>query len=191
MASLNKQQKRAKRAKAKAKQQHVARNHQPQFGDSHASDYMSLVPADNTSGATVDWSLYDDEEDEADITDEEIEALLGSANEADLHNMMLDQFTRMKEAESTSRVAMFVEFLRGPSGIIALTVDEGEPMPDELLSVLVAYQIWAHGTPPDIASSEMLDPTYAEDFNTAQTIWLQELDDLVDDPDLWDEDDVK
>jgi hypothetical protein len=191
MASLNKQQKRAKRAKAKAKQQHVAHNHQPQFGDSHASDYMNLMSTEKGPGAAVDWSLYDDEEDEADISDEDLAALLGTVDETELHDMMLEQFSRMKEAESISRVAMFIEFLRGPAGIIAFAIEEGEPMADELLSMLVAYQVWAHGTDPDVAVSEILDPAYTDDFTTAMDTVAQEFDALLEDPDLWDDDFVK
>ena len=188
MASLNKQQKRAKRAKIKAKQQRIPHTPKPLFDSFEDAEFFKSMQAFDTFEDDRGWTLFDEYDRENDISQEDLEAIAG-IDEDKLQEIMLEQFHRMKEAESISRVAMFTEFFRGPTGIIALSVDDDEPMPSDLISMLVAYEIWAHGTDPDVAADKLLDPGYGEDYNLARETVTRETEALIDDPDFWDIDD--
>lgn len=157
MASLNKQQKRANRAKAKAKQQRVARSVRPAFTPDDTPldiDYFS-------SG--FDDDLLDDEDD-----------LFGPDEEALLTDLMYQHFEALKKAESVSQFEMLLTFFRGPLALAALATDETEPLSTTLALMLARYWEWAHGTDTAISFERMEQPDFIDDFDRAFEIVAKE-----------------
>lgn len=143
MASLNKQQKRAKRAKIKAKQINI----------------HGRKPA----------ALDDD---------------LGELGEP-IPEYTLAMFSKMRDAEATSRNDMLQTLLSNLAGIISdhpelLDMDnaDNEAMAATHLAadMLIDYRMWADGMDRDAAQAWLTDPQFITDFGDALDSYRQSLD---------------
>jgi len=142
MASLNKQQKRAKRAKIKAKQINM-------FG---------------RKPATLDDDLGDIGEPIPEYT--------------------LAMFSKMRDAEATSRYEMLMILLNELSAIIndhpeLLDMEnaDNEAMAATHLAadMLIDYRMWADGMDRDTAQAWLTDPQFITDFGAALDSYRQSL----------------
>ena len=143
MASLNKQQKRAKRAKIKAKQINI----------------HGRKPA----------ALDDD---------------LGEIGEP-IPEYTLAMFSKMRDAEATSRDVMLQTLLSNLADIISDHPDlldmenaDNEAMAATHLAadMLIDYRMWADGMDRDTAQAWLTDPQFITDFGTALDSYRQSLD---------------
>ena len=143
MASLNKQQKRAKRAKAKAKQ-------------------IRMVGRKPTE-------LNDD---------------LGELGEP-IPEYTLAMFSKMRDAEATSRNDMLLTLLSDLAGIISehpelldMENADNEAMAATHLAadMLIDYRMWADGMDRDAAQAWLTDPQFITDFGDALDSYRQSLD---------------
>jgi hypothetical protein len=143
MASLNKQQKRAKRAKAKAKQINI----------------HGRKPA----------ALDDD---------------LGEIGEP-IPEYTLAMFSKMRDAEATSRSDMLQALLSDLAGIISDHPDlldmenaDNEAMAATHLAadMLIDYRMWADGMDRETAQAWLTEPQFITDFGDALDIYRQALD---------------
>ena len=134
MASLNKQQKRAKRAKAKAKQIRM----------------VGRKPAD----------LNDD---------------LGEIGEP-IPEYTLAMFSKMRDAEATSRNDMLLTLLSNLAGIISdhpelldmeNADDEGMAATHLAADMLIDYRMWAEGATIEEAQAWLSEPQFITDFGVA------------------------
>ncbi|NBB09045.1 hypothetical protein [Pseudomonas sp. SLFW] len=171
MPSAQKQQKRAKRAKDKAKQGRVAR-HSPQAADPIVPDYFmpDLLPEeyyeediddDVLLEAYVDPELLasmDDEEreamaallrDDSEVTITEEELLLLDVFETPApeptKKQRRDHFEALKLAEQDGLHALLLAFARGPVAAHALYNIDFDKYDDILLGTIGSYLQWAHG----------------------------------------------
>ncbi|HJR27117.1 MAG TPA: hypothetical protein VJ889_00250 [Pseudomonas sp.] len=142
MASLNKQQKRAKRAKAKAKQ-------------------IRMVGRKPTE-------LNDD---------------LGELGEP-IPEYTLAMFSKMRDAEATSRSDMLLTLLSDLAGIISehpelldMENADNEAMAATHLAadMLIDYRMWADGMDRDAAQAWLTDPQFITDFGDALDSYRQSL----------------
>lgn len=178
MASLNKQQKRAQRAKVKAKQQRVARSVRPAFAPDDAPFDPDYFPYGFDDNVLDDQDLLDDVDD-----------LFGPEEEALLFDMMSEHFEELKKAESISQFEMLLAFLRGPLALAALADEavDTETAASGLAVMLARYWEWADGI--DLAHSlkRMEEPDFVNDFTKAFQIVEQETAELLAaEPDLLD-----
>ncbi|NSX09182.1 hypothetical protein HTX81_11390 [Pseudomonas lini] len=143
MASLNKQQKRAKRAKAKAKQINI----------------HGRKPAE----------LDDD---------------LGEPGEP-IPEYTLAMFSKMRDAEATSRNDMLLTLLSNLAEIISdhpelldMENADNEAMAATHLAadMLIDYRMWADGMDRDAAQAWLTDPQFITDFGDALDSYRQSLD---------------
>ncbi len=143
MASLNKQQKRAKRAKIKAKQINI----------------HGRKPA----------ALDDD---------------LGEIGEP-IPEYTLTMFSKMHDAEATSRSDMLQVLLSELAGIISDQPEllDMENADDEAMAathlaadMLIDYRMWADGMDREAAQAWLTDPQFITDFGTALDSYRQTLD---------------
>ena len=143
MASLNKQQKRAKRAKIKAKQINI----------------HGRKPA----------ALDDD---------------LGELGEP-IPEYTLAMFSKMRDAEATSRNDMLQTLLSNLAGIISdhpelldMENADNEAMAATHLAadMLIDYRMWADGMDRDAAQAWLTDPQFITDFGDALDSYRQALD---------------
>ncbi|WP_447787955.1 MULTISPECIES: hypothetical protein [Pseudomonas] len=143
MASLNKQQKRAKRAKIKAKQINI----------------HGRKPA----------ALDDD---------------LGELGEP-IPEYTLAMFSKMRDAEATSRNDMLQTLLSNLAGIISdhpelldMENADNEAMAATHLAadMLIDYRMWADGMDRDAAQAWLTDPQFITDFGDALDSYRQSLD---------------
>ncbi|MCE6977993.1 hypothetical protein EI534_11455 [Pseudomonas frederiksbergensis] len=143
MASLNKQQKRAKRAKAKAKQIRM----------------VGRKPAE----------LDDD---------------LGEIGEP-IPEYTLAMFSKMRDAEATSRNDMLLTLLSNLAEIISdhpelldMENADNEAMAATHLAadMLIDYRMWADGMDRDAAQAWLTDPQFITDFGDALDSYRQSLD---------------
>lgn len=145
MASLNKQQKRAKRAKIKAKQINI----------------HGRKPA----------ALDDD---------------LGEIGEP-IPEYTLAMFSKMRDAEATSRNDMLLSLLSNLADIISdhpelldMENADNEAMAATHLAadMLIDYRMWADGMDRDTAQAWLTDPQFITDFGTALDSYRESLDAL-------------
>ncbi|WLI12321.1 MULTISPECIES: hypothetical protein [Pseudomonas] len=143
MASLNKQEKRAKRAKAKAKQIRM----------------VGRKPAE----------LDDD---------------LGGLGEP-IPEYTLAMFSKMRDAEATSRNDMLLTLLSNLAEIISdhpelldMENADNEAMAATHLAadMLIDYRMWADGMDRDAAQAWLTDPQFITDFGDALDSYRQSLD---------------
>lgn len=143
MASLNKQQKRAKRAKIKAKQINI-----------HGRKPVAL----------------DDDLDE-----------IGEP----IPEYTLAMFSKMHDAEATSRNDMLLTLLSNLAGIISdhpelldMENADNEAMAATHLAadMLIDYRMWADGMDRDTAQAWLTDPQFITDFGTALDSYRESLD---------------
>jgi hypothetical protein len=161
MASLNKQQKRAKRAKAKAKQIRI-------------SGRPSLAGINDPA--------------ETDELFDENELLEGEDRIAD---NILSMFGRMQEEEENGRVNMLVSMLVSLSTIISDEPDllDMENAEDEAMAathlaadMLIDYRMWADGIDREAAQRWLEDPEVIKDFGTALDSYRQAIDIMMESP---------
>ncbi|MCO8310542.1 hypothetical protein [Pseudomonas mandelii] len=161
MASLNKQQKRAKRAKIKAKQIRIS----------------GRPPLASLNGPSEVDELFDAEKllEEGEVIPEDI----------------LTMFYVMQEEEQTSRIHMLVSMLVSLSRIIADEPDlldmenaENEAMAATHLAadMLIDYRMWADGIDREAAQRWLEDPEVIKDFGTALDSYRQAIDIMTEPP---------
>ncbi|AWY42288.1 hypothetical protein DKY63_21235 [Pseudomonas putida] len=142
MASLNKQQKRAKRAKAKAKQIRMVGRKPLALDDDQ--DLPEPIP-----------------------------------------EYTLAMFSKMREAEATSRSEMLSVLLRDLAFIIVdhpelldmeNADDEGMAATHLAADMLIDYRMWADGMDRDAAQTWLSDPQFIADFGDALDVYRQSQD---------------
>ncbi|TPG77372.1 hypothetical protein [Pseudomonas arsenicoxydans] len=143
MASLNKQQKRAKRAKAKAKQINI-HGRKPAALDDDLDEIGEPIP-----------------------------------------EYTLAMFSKMRDAEATSRSDMLQVLLSDLAGIISDHPDlldmenaDNEAMAATHLAadMLLDYRMWADGMDRETAQAWLTDPQFITDFGDALDSYRQALD---------------
>lgn len=155
MASLNKQQKRAKRAKAKAKQIRVS----------------GRAPLAGVNDPVEPDGLYDPYE-------------LPEGEDGIPENILI-MFSTMQEEEKQGRVNMLVSMLVSLSVIISEEPDllDMENADDEAMAathlaadMLIDYRMWADGIEREAAQRWLEDPEVIKDFGTALDSYRQAID---------------
>ncbi|MGZ7458327.1 hypothetical protein ACXPVS_16495 [Pseudomonas sp. Ma2-10] len=143
MASLNKQQKRAKRAKIKAKQINI-HGRKPAALDDGLDEIGEPIP-----------------------------------------EYTLAMFSKMHDAEATSRNDMLLTLLSNLAGIISdhpelldMENADNEAMAATHLAadMLIDYRMWADGMDRDTAQAWLTDPQFITDFGTALDNYRESLD---------------
>ncbi|WP_448110182.1 hypothetical protein [Pseudomonas lini] len=143
MASLNKQQKRAKRAKIKARQINI-HGRKPAALDDDLSELGEPIP-----------------------------------------EYTLAMFSKMRDAEATSRNDMLQTLLSNLAGIISdhpelldMENADNEAMAATHLAadMLIDYRMWADGMDRDAAQAWLTDPQFITDFGDALDSYRQSLD---------------
>ena len=143
MASLNKQQKRAKRAKIKARQINI-HGRKPAALDDDLGDIGEPIP-----------------------------------------EYTLAMFSKMRDAEATSRSDMLQALLSDLAGIISDHPDlldmenaDNEAMAATHLAadMLIDYRMWADGMDRETAQAWLTEPQFITDFGDALDIYRQALD---------------
>ncbi|EJN26493.1 MULTISPECIES: hypothetical protein [Pseudomonas] len=143
MASLNKQQKRAKRAKIKAKQINI-HGRKPAALDDDLGDIGEPIP-----------------------------------------EYTLAMFSKMRDAEATSRNDMLLTLLSNLAEIISdhpelldMENADNEAMAATHLAadMLIDYRMWADGMDRDAAQAWLTDPQFITDFGDALDSYRQSLD---------------
>ena len=161
MPSLNKQQKRAKRAKAKAKQNRISGRTAPTMLDD-SSVTNGLLDADK---------LFEEGE--------------------GIPEDILTMFCVMKVEEETSRVHMMVNLLVSLSTMIKDEPDlldlenaENEAMAATNLAaqMLIEYRMWADGIDLEAAQRWLDDPEVIKDFGTALDSYRQAIEIMMEPP---------
>jgi hypothetical protein len=191
MASANKQQKRAKRAKTKAKQGRIERQSSqsatPVVPDYFMPDFLST----EDDGLDVDTFLemYVDPEILESMDDEEREAMKaairgdssGLPTEDEMLLMDLYEspapeptaeqrvahFHELKLAEQNGEHVLLLAFARGPVAAHALYDIDFANYVEILMSTLGAYWMWAHGLDEQAARARIDNEDFFEAFRDA------------------------
>ncbi|HEY0286814.1 MAG TPA: hypothetical protein VGC62_07355 [Pseudomonas sp.] len=189
MSSPQKQQKRAKRAKAKAKQQRIARsgvapnpddafpsfNDMLGFGDDlDDEDALGLLDAIDPE---LRESLTDEElealkalhrgdEIEIDMTEEEMimSGLFLDPAEAPSDQQRLEHYEELKAIESQGQQAVLTAFLNGPVAAHVFQTFTFEDLDDILVKTLGDYWLSTHGTPKEAAIARVESDDFRADF---------------------------
>lgn len=190
MASVSKQQKRAKRAKTKAKEQRVARQH-PQTPDPIVPDYFmpdffsddeaELLDDDTLLKNFVEPDILetmDEEEREAmaavirgeagemSITEDEMlltEVYQSPAPEPS-QEQRLAHYEVLKRAEQQGFLDLLDAFARGPIAAHAFYDIDFDNYLDVLVNTLGAYMMWAHGLDEATVRARIHDDDFYEAF---------------------------
>lgn len=190
MASVSKQQKRAKRAKTKAKEQRVARQH-PQTPNPIVPDYFmpDFFSGDETSLLDDDTLLknfvepdiletMDEEEREAmaavirgegigmSITEDEMlltEVYQSPAPEPS-QEQRLAHYEELKRGEQQGFLDLLDAFARGPIAAHAFYDIDFDNYLDVLVNTLGAYMMWAHGLDEATVRARIHDDDFYEAF---------------------------
>jgi len=151
MASPDKQQKRAKRAKVKAKQNRMGK---PGQSVVHPVLANSLVnePFDDVE---LDLSTFDFQ----DIVE-------NGFDPADFD----DLFEAMKYAEAISQLALCVVFLQYPVLELVIAEEEEDPATDFMMGLLITYRAIEHGEDEDTAIEWISSQAFQADYNQASQI---------------------
>lgn len=169
MASANKQQKRAKRAKDKAKQQRMARQN-PQALAPIVPDYFMpdfLDPDDEELDNNLLLESYLEPEVLAEMTDEEREAAIAllDGGDGEIHSELeillwevyrsaapapteaqcIAHYEELMKAEAAGEEEFLMTFAKGPIAAHSLHNIDFANFPDILVNTLGAYWKWAHG----------------------------------------------
>lgn len=190
MSSVNKQQKRAKRAKTKAKEQRVARQH-PQTPDPIVPDYfMPDFFSDDETELLDDDTLLENfvEPDILESMDEEERKAMAAVirGEADVLSMTEDEMLLMevyqspapapsqeqrlahyevlKRAEQQGFLDLLDAFARGPIAAHAFYDIDFDNYLDVLVNTLGAYMMWAHGLDEATVRARIHDDDFYEAF---------------------------
>jgi hypothetical protein len=191
MASANKQQKRAKRAKDKAKQQRVARQN-PQALAPIVPDYFMpdfLDPDDEELDNTLLLESYLEPEVLAEMTDEEREAAIAfldggdGATHSEVEILLWDlyrspapvpteaqriaHYKELMEAEAAGEGEFLLTFTKGPIAAHALHDIDFANFPDILTNTLGAYWKWAHGLDDQTIRTRIDNDDFYESFYEA------------------------
>ena len=188
MSSANKQQKRAKRAKTKAKQSRVARQNPhtatPIVPDYFMPDFLSpdvaLDEDDLLLEAYVEPELLET------LNDEEREAMkalltgdmtgLPTEDEMQLNEVYerpapepseeqrIAHFEALKQAELEGEHALLSAFARGPVAAHALYNSDFNHYDDILVNSLGAYWRWAHGLDEEAVRARIVNDDFYEAF---------------------------
>ncbi|MGV8921085.1 MAG: hypothetical protein ACOH2R_25475 [Pseudomonas sp.] len=154
MASPDKQQKRAKRAKTKAKQNRIGK------------------PVQNVVHPVLSSPLINEPFDDVEIdliTFDFNDILENGFDPADFD----DLFTAMKAAEAISQLAMCVVFLQYPVLELVIAEEDEENATDFLMSLLIAYRSIFYGDDEDTAIAWMEAPAFQADYNEASRILVE------------------
>ena len=190
MASVSKQQKRAKRAKTKAKEQRVARQH-PQTPDPIVPDYFmpdffleddaELLDDDTLLKNFVEPDILeamDEEEreamaavirgeaDEMSITEDEMllmEVYQSPAPEPS-QEQRLAHYEVLKVAEQKGFLDLLDAFAKGPIAAHAFYDFHFDDYLDVLVKTLGAYMMWAHGLDEATVRARIHDDDFYEAF---------------------------
>ena len=154
MASPDKQQKRAKRAKLKARQNRVGKATKNAL---HPVFESALVehPFDDVE---IDLSTFDFK----DIVENGFDP--GDYD---------DLFQTMKKAEAISQLAMCLAFLQYPVLELVISEEEEEPATDFLMSLLIMYRAIMHDEDEEAAVEWMGSPAFQADYNKASELLMQ------------------
>lgn len=154
MASPDKQQKRAKRAKVKAKQNRMSKP-----GQSVVHPLLSnpLVnePFDDVE---LDLSTFDFQ----DIVE-------NGFDPADFD----DLFEAMKSAEAISQLALCVVFLQYPVLELVIAEEEEDPATDFMMGLLITYRAIEHNEDEDTAIEWISSSAFQADYNQASQILVK------------------
>lgn len=153
MASPDKQQKRAQRAKAKAKQN---RSHKPAKKVVHPMFASSLVdnPFDDVE---IDLSTFDFK----DIVE-------NGFDPADFD----DLFQTMKTAEAMSQLAMCAVFLQYPVLELVIAEEDEEQATDFMMGLLITYRAMFYDEDEDAAIEWIGSPAFQADYNEASRLLM-------------------
>ena len=189
MASVSKQQKRAKRAKTKAKEQRVARQH-PQTPDPIVPDYFMPDFFSEDDAELDDDTLLknfvepdiletmDEEEreamaavirgeaDEMSITEDEMllmEVYQSPAPEPS-QEQRLAHYEALKLAEQKGFLDLLDAFAKGPIAAHAFYDFDFDDYLDVLVNTLGAYMMWAHGLDKATVRARIHDDDFYEAF---------------------------
>jgi hypothetical protein len=190
MASVSKQQKRAKRAKTKAKEQRVARQH-PQTHDPIVPDYfMPDFFSDDEAALLDDDTLLenfvepdiletmDEEEREAmaavirgeaigmSLTEDEmlLEEVYQSPAPQPSQEQRIAHYEALKLAERQGSLDLLDAFARGPIAAHAFYNIDFDHYLDVLVNTLGAYWMWAHGWDEATIRARIHDDDFYEAF---------------------------
>lgn len=154
MASPDKQQKRAKRAKIKAKQN---RSGKSSTSVVHPVFNSALVnqPFDDV---LMDLSTFDFQ----DILENGFEP-------ADYE----DLFDTMKTAEAISQLAMCLVFLQYPVLALVVSEEDEDPATDFMMGLLVTYRAIHHDEDEDTAIEWIESAAFQEDFQMASSLLMK------------------
>lgn len=151
MASPDKQQKRAKRAKVKAKQNRMGKAGQSVVHPVLANPLIN-EPFDDVE---IDLSTFDFK----DIAE-------NGFDPADFD----DLFEAMKNAEAISQLALCVVFLQYPVLELVIAEEEEEPATDFMMGLLITYRAIEHAEDEDTAIEWISSQAFQADYNQASQI---------------------
>ncbi|WP_397450963.1 hypothetical protein [Pseudomonas sp. NA-150] len=154
MASPDKQQKRAKRAKTKAKQNRIGKPVQNVVHPVLSSPLIN-EPFDDVE---IDLSTFDFND-----------ILENGFDPADFD----DLFSAMKAAEAISQLAMCVVFLQYPVLELVIAEEEEENATDFLMGLLISYRAIFHDEDEEAAVVWIGSSAFQADYNEASRILLE------------------
>ncbi|MFJ4142016.1 hypothetical protein [Pseudomonas sp. NPDC089734] len=154
MASPDKQQKRAKRAKIKAKQNRSGKSSQNVIHPVFASALVDQ-PFDDVQ---IDLSTFDF----ADIVE-------NGFDPADYE----DLFAAMKAAEAISQLALCVVFLQYPVLALVISEEDEEQATDFMMGLLITYRALYHDEDEDTAVEWIGSAAFQADYNKASELLVK------------------
>ncbi|WP_116886197.1 hypothetical protein [Pseudomonas syringae] len=154
MASPDKQQKRAKRAKIKAKQNRSGKAATSLVHPVFASALVNQ-PFDDVE---LDLNTFDF----SDIVE-------NGFDPADYD----DLFTAMKQAEAISQLALCVVFLQYPVLALVISEEDEDPATDFMLGLLIVYRAMYHDEDEDSAIEWIESPAFQKDYTLASGLLMK------------------
>lgn len=154
MASSDKQQKRAKRAKIKAKQNRSGKSVQNAIHPVFASSLVNH-PFDDVQ---IDLSTFDFQ----DIVE-------NGFDPADYE----DLFEAMKAAEAISQLALCAVFLQYPILALVISEEDEEPATDFMMGLLITYRAMFHNEDEDTAVEWIGSPAFQADYSKASELLVK------------------
>ena len=149
MATPNKQQKHAQRAKTKAKQNRVGK------------------PAKASAGALID-NPFDDVK--IDLSTFNFQDILDNGFDPADYD---DLFQAMKAAEAINLQTMCTVFLQYPVLELVISEEEEEPATDFLMGLLIEYRIAIHGDDEDSAVAWIETPAFQKAYVEASRLLME------------------
>ena len=149
MATPNKQQKHAQRAKTKAKQNRVGK------------------PAKASAGALID-NPFDDVK--IDLSTFNFQDILDNGFDPADYD---DLFQAMKVAEAVNLQTLCTVFLQYPVLELVISEEEEEPATDFLMGLLIEYRIAIHGDDEDSAVAWIETPAFQKAYVEASRLLME------------------